>query len=919
MEERTAGEKIKIEYDERNFLGETVTIRLDENFTVLSGSPEFFLSYGKEEWFREDGGYSLYDEDRSWVMDMFYEKAADGDPVSAEFRLKTAGSSIRWVHCEGKKTGEDKGYPVYQYMVFDVTEQKQKQLEYRLAAESSVDVLFEYLPKQDTLTSHESQKMGGREYRIQGYLEHMKELNIVHPEDRNLVEDMMKGRINSAQIRIKYPGEDSYTWTLMQGGTLREKGKIQKVVGTLKNISDEMSREQEIKKLERESQIMAASILTMFGELIILDLKTRKYMVYKADDSTEATLETTQAADFLEDNRRYAMALIHPEDRQRFFDFFNLDFMKEQIHLGQTKFFTEVRRKNGEGEYRWCEMLGTAVENHEHDGYNILLTFRDIHELKLAKQEKEQAEHRFISAVNSFYDAIYEYELHTGEIQVWKDIRGGEKPVISKQIETQVLDERQYGIHPDHYRKFYEKLGRKSLIRAFESGQESMSSETLYLCEDGGYRWYDTQIQLLDRSAQRIRVMVCFKNVDDVRKEEERKKEVLRGALALAEESNNAKSDFLSRMSHDIRTPMNAIIGMTAIAEASVDDPERIKNCLHKIHESADFLLALINDVLDMSKIESGKMNIVSEPFWIRQLIRVAADMCREQSEQKKQRLLCETGSGTDHCYLGDTLRLNQILMNLLTNAVKYTGEGGTVRVRAERIREGRKADVIRIRVEDNGIGISEEFQKRIFHPFEQEDTASGRVFEGSGLGLSITQNLVHLMNGEISLTSRPGEGSRFDVTLPMLKAEEKEKIPEDGETESKENFRFRGEKILIVEDNELNREIAVTLLEMAGLETETAIDGKDAVDKYTDSDIGYYQAVLMDIRMPVMNGLEAVRSIRDLNRTDAAVPVIAMTANAFRDEQLEAEKAGMTAYLTKPVEARVLYKVLWKCLGYGS
>lgn len=917
MEDKTAGENVKIEYDNRNLLGETVVIRLDEDFTVLSGSPEFFLSYGKEERFQEDGGYSLYDEDRGWVMDMFYEKAANGDSVSAEFRLKTACNSIRWVHCEGKKTGEEKGYPIYQFVVFDVTEQIQKQLEYRLAAESSVDVLFEYLPEKDTLTSHESQKMGGREYTIQGYMQNLKGLKIVHPDDQKLVEDMMNGRINSAQIRIRYPEEDSYTWTLMQGDALRENGRVQKVIGTLKNISDEMARAQELKKLERESQIMAASILTMYGELIVLDLKTRKYMVHKADDSTQATLETTQAADFAEDNRKYAMALIHPEDRQRFFDFFNLDFMKEQIDLGQRKFFTQVRRKNGAGEYRWCEMIGTAIKNHENDEYNILLTFRDIDELRQAKQEKEQAEHRFISAVNAFYDAIYEYELHTGEIQVWKDIPSDEKPMITKLIKNGVMDERQYGIHPDYYQEFDEKLGRKSLIHFFETGQESVSSETLYLCEDGAYRWYDTQIQLLDRDAQKTRVMVCFKNVDDVRKEEERKKEVLRGALALAEESNNAKSDFLSRMSHDIRTPMNAIIGMTAIAEASVDDPGQVRNCLRKIHESADFLLALINDVLDMSKIESGKMNIVAEPFWIRQLIRGAADMCREQSEQKKQRLLCETGSGTDHCYLGDTLRLNQILMNLLTNAVKYTGEGGTVRVSAERIREGRKADVIRIRVEDNGIGISEEFQKKIFQPFEQEDAGAGRVFEGSGLGLSITQNLVHLMNGQISLTSRLGEGSCFDVTLPMLKAEEEEKIPEDGETETKENFHFRGEKILIVEDNELNREIAVTLLEMAGLETETAVDGKDAVDKYTDSDIGYYQAVLMDIRMPVMDGLEAVRRIRNLKREDAAVPVIAMTANAFRDEQLQAEKAGMTAYLTKPVEARVLYKVLWKCLGY--
>lgn len=914
MADRRIEENIKIDEDYKNMLGEIVTVRLDEKFTILRGSREFFHSYGDKEQFQDNGAYGIYEEDRSWVVKMFYEKAENEEPVSEEFRLKSAEGAVRWVHCEGKKIDTDDGYPVYQYMVFDVTEQKQKQLEYRCAAENSVDVLFEYIPTEDMFISHESKNLGGKEYTIHGYMKHMSEMKIIYPDDQNMIKDIMNGRLFRAELRIRYPGENEYTWTLIQSDTIRENGKIQKVIGTLKNISEEKEQEQELKKLEHESQIIAASILTMFGELIVLDLKTKKYTVHKADDATSATLETSKPADFVADNKKYARALIHPEDRQRFYDFFNLDYMEEQIALGNRKFFAEMRRKNGDGEYRWCEMIGTAITNQENGGYNILLTFRDIHELKLVKQEKEQAEHRFISAVNTFYDAIYEYEMYSGEGQIWKDISGPERPVIIGRMEEGILNENQYGIHPDYFNQFCEKLGRVNLIRSFEEGKEAVSAEGLYLCEDGEYQWFDIQVQLIERAEQRICVMVCFKNVDDVRKAEERKQEILRGALELAESSNSAKSEFLSRMSHDIRTPMNAIIGMSSIAAANLEHPQKISECLDKIHRSADFLLSLINDVLDMSKIESGKMKIVSEPFWVRELIESVANMCREQAEQKKQKLLCDVSPDIDRCYLGDTLRLNQIMMNLLTNAVKYTQEGGTIRIVADCIREGRKTDILRLRIEDNGIGISDEFQKRIFQPFEQEHLDSGRVEEGSGLGLSITQNLVHLMDGEISLTSQLGKGSCFDVTVPLTKTEEGQNIWKKMDERSGQEICFQGERVLVVEDNELNREIAVTLLEMVGLQTETAVNGLKAVEKFRDSAIGFYQAILMDIRMPVMNGLEAVKTIRSLERKDAqTIPVIAMTANAFRDEQLVAEKAGMTDYLTKPVEAELLYRVLRK------
>ena len=375
--------------------------------------------------------------------------------------------------------------------------------------------------------------------------------------------------------------------------------------------------------------------------------------------------------------------------------------------------------------------------------------------------------------------------------------------------------------------------------------------------------------------------------------------------------ASRAKSDFLSRMSHEIRTPMNAIIGMTSIAMEREEKKEEIGDCLVKISQSSQYLLSLINDILDMSKIESGKMKLACDSGSIIKLVDEIGDLMENQMSKKNITYIREIQVEHPWVY-ADLMRLKQVIINLLSNAVKFTGEGGRIKLSVcERIqdndRPGENAGVeICFAVEDNGIGISPENRKRIFNAFEQAEDYTAAVYGGTGLGLSISSRLVRMMGGEIELESREGQGSRFSFSLRFAASEEPEETfttePDDAA------YDFSGCRILLVEDNELNTEIAKTLLEMHGFTVDTAANGREGVEKFAGAAEGAYSLILMDIRMPVMDGLEATREIRRMNRADAqSVPIIAMTANAFDEDMRKSIKSGMNGHLAKPVDVKEL------------
>ena len=388
---------------------------------------------------------------------------------------------------------------------------------------------------------------------------------------------------------------------------------------------------------------------------------------------------------------------------------------------------------------------------------------------------------------------------------------------------------------------------------------------------------------------------------------------MLKNALRRAEEGSRAKSSFLFAMSHDLRTPMNAIIGYAELMEAHWGEKEVTTNYLQKLKGASQFLLALIGNVLEIARIESGKETLTEAP-WNLMKLEETLDILLDGEISRKQ-LTVNRNVNIRHANVYcDALKIREIIMNLLSNAVKYTSEGGKIVLDIDEKPSARDGFMtLQIRVSDNGIGISKEYVPYIFDAFTRERSSSESGIIGTGLGLRIVKSFVDLMNGDISVKSEPGKGTCFTVEISCRKIPEEE-LQQQME-EQPENVSLAGRRLLLAEDNGLNAEIAMTILQDADAEVELAADGKIAVDKLKDVPVGYYDAILMDIQMPNMNGYEATKAIRKLTDERAKIPIIAMTANAFEEDRQAALAAGMDDYVAKPVEISELFRTIMKHL----
>lgn len=383
----------------------------------------------------------------------------------------------------------------------------------------------------------------------------------------------------------------------------------------------------------------------------------------------------------------------------------------------------------------------------------------------------------------------------------------------------------------------------------------------------------------------------------------------LQEAAKTAEEASRAKTVFLSHMSHDIRTPINGIMGMTDIAVRNLGDTDRVADCLGKITMSSKHLLSLVNDVLDMSRIESGKVRLEHKPFYVEALLDACYSLVAGQVQERGLTMKKEFSGVGQLVLSGDELRLRQIIINILGNAVKFTPDDGEVVFTACGKDVGGGMSELTLIIQDNGIGMSEDFQQKIFEPFTQAEDGPKSHYKGTGLGMSIVKQFLDLMGGSIELQSAPGQGSKFTVRLrlPNVTAPlRQEYTPDDDKS------LLKGLRVLLVEDNELNMEIARYMLEECGMEVTAAENGLKAVEVFKDRPEGSFDVILMDVMMPVMNGLEATRTIRAGNQSDATtIPIIAMTANAYAEDRRAVLEAGMNRHLAKPIEREELLQAL--------
>lgn len=446
-----------------------------------------------------------------------------------------------------------------------------------------------------------------------------------------------------------------------------------------------------------------------------------------------------------------------------------------------------------------------------------------------------------------------------------------------------------------------ESIWKEPLIQPFASGRNDI---VFHMTDNGQYSgsivFRDIDQEVLEKKEE----CKCLEEISAI----------IQNRLNLERHdlSAKAKSDFLARMSHEIRTPMNGIIGMTEIALKDGQTEERRIDCLRKIEHSSEYLLGLINDILDMSKIESGKMRLIEEKCNLMEMIQGLHPLLEAKLNENNIQYIADIQL-KNHWFLADSLRLNQVLINLLGNALKYSKPDGHVWLTVRETEEEKGFSNLYFQVRDDGIGIAPEKQQLIFRQFEQADNSENARKQGTGLGLAISRRIVRMMDSDIKLESEPGKGSSFSFSVKLQ--------PVSGEkttvTSQPEEISFPGKRILVVEDNELNMEIICTILENYGIETEQAVNGKEAVRRMEESVPGYYDMIFMDIMMPEMDGLEATRTIRNLDRKDCKkIPIYAMSANAFDEDVKRSLASGMNGHLSKPVNLQVLEKTLQKVLG---
>ncbi len=650
----------------------------------------------------------------------------------------------------------------------------------------------------------------------------------------------------------------------------------------------------------RVAQALAADYFCIY----YVNTKNNKFIEYSASEEYRALGLPRNGEDFISFSRERFESIIYPEDQERFLD----GFVKEKIisELDARGIYTLTFRLMFNGVPTYVHLKVTRMI--EKEGSHIVIGISSVDEQMKAMEAFETAHHasitfgRVATALAGDYFSIYVVDLDTDRFVEYSATEEYDKLGLEKTGKDFFNVSRRNMsrlVYEDDRERVMGTFYREKVMSILE--RDKIFTMKYRLVFGDTPVWVSMKATLLEDSDGR-HLIIGTNNIEAQMKREEEYQQRVREARI------SARNDFLANMSHDIRTPMNAIVGYTNIAKTNKHQPETVADALDKIGSSSHYLLSLINDILDISKIESGKMQISYGPCDLAALFCRIEDITALQAK-KKFLIITYCHESVKHYRVNaDELRLEQILINIISNAIKYTPSGKTVDLIAEELPSSGGKNKYRFIIRDTGIGIKEDYLPHIFESFTREERTTVNRIQGTGLGLAITAKIVEMMGGTISVKSKLGEGSEFTVELELEPLE----ADNPANAGNSESIDLTGHRILLVEDNAINAEIARMILEQYGAEVQQAENGEIGLEALQEKGPGYYDAVLMDIQMPVMNGFEATKAIRALGGAYAtALPIIAMSANAYDEDVRDCLAAGMNGHIAKPFNPDELIRIL--------
>ena len=678
-------------------------------------------------------------------------------------------------------------------------------------------------------------------------------------------------------------------------------------------IVSSLKRRNLVRELQKRSYNVLHALSVDYLDICEVNFDTGECEVYRSSGQMGVDWATCFQESYAAAMERYISAYVVPRDQERLCRGTKKSYVLAQLRT-KKKFSVRYQVKDGFSGLKYLEIHFSATERTATENCAIFAQ-RDVNAL-VEQEEKYKLEARqsLEDILEGARTGIWTIELEEGcPPRMYADRTMRILLGVPENIGPEACYQHWFdGIEPD-----YVEMVEESVREMLKSGR----SEVVY-------PWNHPELGKIyvrcggvpDKTFKKSGASLngYHQDITETMVTRKKQEQSIMELLERVRQANSAKSEFLSHMSHDLRTPINGILGMLSILEKSQHDAERQRECRKKIRVSTEHLLSLVNDVLQVSKLESGRPAAVEEPFDLHRTLEDCITILSPLAEEREIRLELEDSGLRHGRVIGNPLHLKQILTNVIDNALRYNRPQGAVFVRAEELSLQNGTASCRFVVEDTGIGIGEDFKKHIFEPFTQEHQGARTNYNGVGLGMSIVKKLVDQMKGTVEIDSRVGKGSVVRITLPIRVDETASGAPVDEVWNMPDNI--AGMRVLLVEDNEINCEIVDYILRSAGMEVVIANNGKAAVDAFTAAEPGTFDCVLMDLMMPVMSGYEAARVIRGLDRRDAeAVPIVALSANAFDEDIALAKDAGMNEHLSKPVDIHQMFQVMSRLRGGGT